>query len=58
MILSFCPRADLPSGRQRRGSLMSVIEEEMGDYTAGGKSAKQVLDIIQNREQLYLNKIY
>lgn len=41
----------------RTGNLMPVIAEEMDDYISGNKSAGQVLDIIQNRVQLYLNEI-
>lgn len=41
----------------RAGNLMPVMEKEIGDYISGDKSAEQVLDIIQNRVQLYLNEI-
>lgn len=37
--------------------LMSVIEEEMNHYISGDRTAKEVLDVVQNRAQLYLDEI-
>ena len=37
--------------------LMSVIEEELDGYSSGSRTAKEVLDVVQNRAQLYLDEI-
>lgn len=36
--------------------LYSIVEGEMDGYSNGSKSTKQVLDIVQNRAQLYLDE--
>ena len=36
--------------------LMNIIEEELSNYISGNKSAKDVMDIVQNRAQLYLDE--
>ena len=36
--------------------LITIIVEEAADYFSGAKSEKEVIDVIQNRVQLYLNE--
>ncbi len=44
-----------PMGARANG-MMSLVDEEMKDYRAEGKTMQQVLDIINNRAQLYLDE--
>lgn len=41
---------------ERSEKLTPIIEEELINYTSGNRSAKEVLDIMQNRTQLYMNE--
>ena len=38
-------------------ALFPIIDEELAPYYAGDKSAEEVLDVLQNRVQLYLDEI-
>lgn len=42
---------------ERAENLMPIIEEELSSYMSGNKSAKEVLDIVQNRTQLYMDEV-
>ncbi len=42
---------------RRTEPIYNMIEEELSPYYAGDKSAEEVLGILQNRVQLYLNEI-
>lgn len=41
----------------RTEEIISIVEEEMGSYLSGGKSAQEMLDVVQNRVQLYLDEM-
>ena len=40
----------------RPGPVISIILEETEDYFSGAKSMEEVIDVLQNRVQLYLNE--
>lgn len=39
------------------GELVSILESEFPAYLTGEKTAEEVLDIVQNRAQLYINEL-
>lgn len=39
------------------GELVPILESEFPAYLSGGKTADEVLDIVQNRAQLYINEL-
>lgn len=49
-------RSAKPMGTKAE-KLMPIVEEELGSFISGEKSAKEVLDIVNNRVQLYIDEI-
>uniref|UniRef100_UPI0040561082 ABC transporter substrate-binding protein n=1 Tax=Acetatifactor sp. TaxID=1872090 RepID=UPI0040561082 len=47
-----------PEGKkeQMRTAIMEIIREEVSGYFSGDKTAQEVLDIVQNRVQLYMDE--
>ncbi len=39
------------------GELVPIFEDEFPAYISGSKSAQEVLDVVQNRAQLYINEL-
>ena len=37
-------------------AVWNILLEEMGGYQSGSKTAKQILDVVNNRVQLYLDE--